>query len=82
MKIKVKPAKEGLKVVHPETARDISADGEYVVKDTYWMRRLAEGDVVLCEEQKHDSSHPHEIEKQQPLESAKAGKSKHEGGLK
>jgi hypothetical protein len=70
MKIKVKP-KEGLKIVMPDLNRELPVEGAVVESSTYWHRRLAEGDVVLMEEIK-----------EQPLESAKAGKSKNEGGLK
>lgn len=71
MKIKVKP-KEGLKVVMPDTSRDLPKEGAVVESSTYWHRRLADGDVTLVEE----------IKDEQPLEAAKAGKSKTEGGLK
>lgn len=70
MKIKIKP-KEGLKVVHPDTKRAISAEGEEVEQTSYWLRRLAEGDVLLIEQK--------EEQKAQPV---KGKKSDNEGGLK
>ena len=43
----VKPA-PGLKVRHPETRQHIPDEGiEVPETDTYWARRLMDGDVVL-----------------------------------
>jgi hypothetical protein len=41
----VKPA-EGRKVRHPITKQHLDAEGAEVPESTYWLRRLAEGDVV------------------------------------
>jgi hypothetical protein len=49
MQIKVVP-KKGQTVIDPVTKRAISEDGELVVSSTYWNRRLACGDVTLCEQ--------------------------------
>lgn len=46
MKIFVTP-KEGLSIVKPETAQHLKAEGEHVVQSTYWLKRIAEGDVIL-----------------------------------
>lgn len=73
MKIKIKPSKEGLKVVKPDTNRDLDPQGEVVEQSSYWLRRLAEGDVVLIEEMKEEN---------EPLKPAKAKEQKNEGGLK
>lgn len=70
MKIKVKP-KEGLKVVHPENGRALAAEGAEVEQSSYWLRRLAEGDVVLLEEKEEQKAQP-----------TKGKKSDNEGGLK
>lgn len=70
MKMKIKP-KLGLKIVMPEVGRDLPEEGAVVEHSTYWQRRLDEGDIILIEQ-----------EKEQPLEPAKTGKSKTEGGLK
>ena len=43
--ITVKPA-EGRLVRHPGDYRPLAADGESVEKNSYWMRRLASGDVI------------------------------------
>ena len=38
--------KKPLLVRHPVTKQPLAADGEWVELDTYWVRRLAHGDVV------------------------------------
>ena len=43
--IKIKPA-EGLTVRDPITRRPLAPRGETKPRDSYWMRRLAAGDVV------------------------------------
>lgn len=49
MRIKPKP---GLKIRHPLTKLPIPAAGiEVADTDTFWTRRLADGDVVLAEPQ-------------------------------
>ena len=70
MKIKIKP-KDGLKVVHPDSKRAIAAEGEEVVQSSYWLRRLADGDVLLVEQKEETKAQP-----------AKGKKSENEGGLK
>ncbi len=45
MNIFVKP-KEGLKVLRPDNGRALDPAGEAVPKNTFWMRRIADGDVV------------------------------------
>lgn len=42
----VKPARPGLKVRDPKTKRHIPAAGKHVPVTSYWVRRLAAGDVV------------------------------------
>lgn len=37
--------KEGLEVHHPRSPKKLKAEGERVVKSTYWQRRLWDGDV-------------------------------------
>ena len=41
----LKPA-DGLKIRNPETGRHMPPDGEWVSMDTYWRRRLRDGDVT------------------------------------
>ena len=50
MKIKLKPARPGLKVPFPMSKRYLLEDGESVEKSSYWCRRMAEGDAVECKE--------------------------------
>jgi hypothetical protein len=50
----VKPA-PGLKVRHPETKRHIPESGCDVPETSYWLRRLARGDVVRVANQIPDS---------------------------
>lgn len=49
-KIKLKPA-AGLLVRHPETLQPLPKEGAEVVHSSYWLRRLAAGDVVLVQDQ-------------------------------
>lgn len=42
----LKPAAEHLVVRDPVTRAPLAADGERKPLDTYWCRRLADGDVV------------------------------------
>ena len=44
MKIKIKP-KEGLKVPHPMSQKFLHPDGEMVIRSSYWIRRLRDGEV-------------------------------------
>ncbi len=45
-KIFVKPAKEKVLVRNPERSRHLKVEGEWVVKNVYWFRRIKDGDVV------------------------------------
>jgi hypothetical protein len=36
----------GLRVVNPATGQPLPPDGETVERDTYWIRRLGDGDVI------------------------------------
>jgi hypothetical protein len=44
----LKPA-PGMKVRHPQTRLHLAEAGQFVELDTYWHRRIADGDVVVCE---------------------------------
>lgn len=46
----VKP-KENLKIVDPVTGRALPPEGAKVVQSSYWLRRIAEGDVIEMQEQ-------------------------------
>lgn len=48
--MKIRPAHPGLIVRDPYTKRPLSEDGDDVAEDSYWLRRLRSGDVVLVEE--------------------------------
>lgn len=67
--IKVKPAKEGLKVRNPKNMKFIPAEGLLVEESSYWARRLQDGDVVLVQEQPAAA----------PAPAAKVSKPKHGG---
>lgn len=45
MKMFVKP-KEGIKIRRPDTGVHLDADGEFVPKNTFWARRVLDGDVI------------------------------------
>ena len=51
-KIKLKPAKKGLKVTDPKHGRFLKDEGELVDLTIYWRRRLKCGDVVEVKEEK------------------------------
>jgi Protein of unknown function (DUF2635) len=42
----IKPA-EGLTIRDPKSRMQIPEDGKLVKRDTYWMRRIHDGDVIL-----------------------------------
>jgi hypothetical protein len=44
-KIHIKPA-PGKVVIDPETRKSLAADGDTVTSSTYWLRRVADGDVI------------------------------------
>lgn len=46
---RIKPSRAGLIVRDPETRRPLAAEGEEKPRETYWLRRLADGDVVELE---------------------------------
>lgn len=45
IKVFLKPV-TGRVVPYPERARNLAEDGEEVVINTYWQRRLNDGDVI------------------------------------
>lgn len=45
----IKPSSPDLVVVDPVTREQLPADGAEKPRDTYWLRRLREGDVVELE---------------------------------
>lgn len=47
-RIFIKPAAPGLKVRKPVNGH-LAAEGEEVNADSYWLRRMADGDVVEAE---------------------------------
>ena len=51
--IKVKP-REGLIVRDPATREALPVKGKTVARNAYWLRRLADGDVVEAEGGKSD----------------------------
>tara|TARA_R110000803_G_scaffold162194_1_gene225793 strand:+ start:7696 stop:7938 length:243 start_codon:yes stop_codon:yes gene_type:complete len=52
--IKIKPASEGLKVPFPMSRNFLKEKGQTVEKSGYWIRRLKEGCVVICKEEKKE----------------------------
>ncbi len=52
-KFTIKPSREGLKVPYPMSGtRFLSADGDSVLKSSYWIRRIMQGDAVEVKEEK------------------------------
>lgn len=50
-RMRVKPSRSGLVVAMPERGgRALAAAGEDVPESTYWLRRLADGDVLRVTE--------------------------------
>jgi hypothetical protein len=44
--IRIKPA-PGKVIVHPITRVRVPAEGETVTESAYWLRRIADGDVIV-----------------------------------
>ena len=53
--MRIKP-RAGLKIRHPLTKLHISADGIDIQPDTFWTRRLADGDIVEVKEVQQTSA--------------------------
>lgn len=53
-KIKVKP-KKGLLVRDPHTREPLKAAGELKPRNTYWLRRINDADVLLVTESKKET---------------------------
>lgn len=49
--MRVRPARDGLRVIDPRTRRPIDSAGVDVPADGYWTRRLQQGDVVLVDDE-------------------------------
>lgn len=47
--MKIKP-KEGYVVRDPQSHRPLKAEGEDKPRTQYWLRRLRDGDVTLCDD--------------------------------
>ncbi len=49
--------KEGMKLRNPATGKLLKSEGEKVLKNSFWLRRIAEGDVesIDMESQKGES---------------------------
>lgn len=50
MDIKIKPAKPDLIVRDPDTGKPLPAAGDIKPKNSYWLRRLRDSDVVEVKE--------------------------------
>lgn len=48
--MKVKPARDGLVIRDPHSRQPLPAEGGNVPEDSFWVRRLNDGDVVLVED--------------------------------
>lgn len=69
-KIFIKPAVAGHIVRHPEKMQHVIAqDGEWVESSMAWHRKIAHGDVVLC-------NPPSEVKPKNPPVKAKEGDDK------
>lgn len=53
----VKP-REGLRILRPETRQELRPCGEHVPKTSFWLRRVKEGDVVICDIKKEFKKSP------------------------
>lgn len=47
-KLFLTPARPGLIVRDPETGKALAAEGECKPRDTYWIRRINDGDVIAA----------------------------------
>lgn len=52
MRLNIRPARSGLRVINPATGRPLPERGAAVIFDQYWRRRLADGDVVKTRKRK------------------------------
>lgn len=66
MKVLIVP-KRGLKIPVPGKGRALAAEGEILHKSHYWIRRKAEGDVEILEEEVSKQSDDSAVD-EQPLE--------------
>jgi hypothetical protein len=46
MKLRLKPAKAGAKIIKPQNGKFLHEEGEEIVIDKYWRRRMNAGEVV------------------------------------
>lgn len=46
----IKPAQPGIKVRDPVTKQHLREDGEHKPRSTFWLRRLAAGEVVMVQQ--------------------------------
>lgn len=52
----IKPARKGLVVRDPETMRPLAEGGEHKPRNSHWIRRLNDGDVVNATPKKGGTS--------------------------
>lgn len=74
----VKP-KAGLKIRRPETKAFLAEAGEKVPKNTFWARRLADGDVIEAVEPKQEQKQK-DVAEPMAEESVEEGASAKKGG--
>lgn len=55
-KLYIKPARTGQIVRDPDTFRPLDEQGEMKPRNTYWLRRLKDGDAVTVKKGKSTSS--------------------------
>lgn len=67
--------KQGVKVRNPNGIGHISETGEERILNTYWNRRIADGDLIIREDKKKEPPAP------QDKNSEKAGKKSVEKGV-
>ncbi|EGU39601.1 DUF2635 domain-containing protein [Vibrio scophthalmi] len=75
IKRKIRPAKPGLTLRHPKTLQKLPAEGALVELNSYWRRRLRDGDAVFCEDKPQAAvvaSEPESASEDKPKKGAKA----------
>lgn len=56
--MRVKPADSAAVIRDPHTKRPLPAEGAEVPEDNFWLRRLADGDVVRIDESTPTGNEP------------------------
>lgn len=74
--LKIKPANKDVMVRDPESMKPLKTEGETKPRTTYWLRRIADGDVIdieVEEQQKADQKRKRQQRRQQKQNDSEKG---------